>query len=194
MMKQNVPEDKVNWLDQARLSDNYWIKNIYQVKELDGGDLEVEGNYHRYLPAKNILIRVSSNATIEEFIRVTHSALLSGAKFRLSIDSGFTKSTGVELGALVNRLNEEGRDVRFESEEEFNPNIRPGTRLILIGARDEKTSQLQANPDLFVIAGKATKSGRATLLAFYREQSISITQHRFGAISAELVNIFKPLG
>ncbi|MSY63414.1 MAG: aldehyde dehydrogenase family protein, partial [Actinobacteria bacterium] len=91
MMKQNVPEDKVNWLDQARISDNYWIKNIYQVKDLDGGDLEVEGNYHRYLPAKNILIRVSSNATIEEFIRVIHSALLSGAKFKLSIDSGFTK-------------------------------------------------------------------------------------------------------
>ena len=66
-------------------------------------------------------------------------------------------------------------------------------RVIILGSTGSIGTQaievIQANPDLYVIDTPITKSGRATLLAFYREQSISITQHRFGAIQEELVNI-----
>ena len=67
--------------------------------------------------------------------------------------------------------------------------IKPGTKLIVIGAKESQINELQANPDLFVIDTPITKSGRAMQLMFVREQSISITQHRFGAIQEELVNI-----
>ena len=82
-----------------------------------------------------------------------------------------------------------GFRVSLSEEEDFKPSVVPGTKLILVGPREARISELQENPDLFVFGNEITRSGRVTLLCLMREQSISITQHRFGAIQSELVNI-----
>jgi RHH-type proline utilization regulon transcriptional repressor/proline dehydrogenase/delta 1-pyrroline-5-carboxylate dehydrogenase len=189
--KQLVAEDKQTWLQQACLSDEHWLRTLYEPEHLDGGDLEVEGNYQRYVRADNVLIRVSSNAAPEHLLRIVHAAEASKARYFLSIDPGFASVLGMKLDPWLKGI--VGNRYVVEAEQVFNPVIIPGTRLILVGAKEPNISNLQKNPDLFVIPGDVTKSGRMTLLAFLREQSISITQHRFGAISSELVNIFKPL-
>jgi len=191
-----VEPDKLDWLHQAIRSDSYWHQKLYQPKSLDSGSLEVEGNYHRYLPSdtKKIIIRVSQSATKVELARLVVAMYLHGAT--ISIDPGFQSAHGL-TDTDVHLL--AGRDYgRFavESEDEFiefMSVIKPGTKLIVVGSKEAGIAALQENPDLFVIDSPITKSGRATQLAFYREQSISITQHRFGAISSELVNIFKPV-
>jgi len=74
-------------------------------------------------------------------------------------------------------------------EDELSIEITPGTRLVLVGQKEDKVRELEANPDLFVYGLEISKTGRMLLLNMYREQSISITQHRFGALQSELLNI-----
>ena len=189
-----VEPDKLDWLHQAIRSDEYW-SDFYVPDQLDSGDLEVEGNYHRYLADDGrVVIRVSQSATKVELARLVVAMYLHGAT--ISIDPGFQSAHGL-TDTDVHLL--AGRDYgsfAVESEDEFiefMSVIKPGTKLIVVGSKEAGIAALQENPDLFVIDSPITKSGRATQLAFYREQSISITQHRFGAISSELVNIFKPV-
>jgi RHH-type proline utilization regulon transcriptional repressor/proline dehydrogenase/delta 1-pyrroline-5-carboxylate dehydrogenase len=191
-----VEPEKLGWLHQAIRSDSYWREKLYRPKTLDAGTLEVEGNYHRYLPSadKNIIIRVSRHATKAELVRVLVAVAQVG--FTLSIHPGFQMANQLTDDQLSELKGTDGGRCAIQTEDEFVAAIRkvqPGTKLFVIGAKEPQLDDLQANPDLFVIDTPITKSGRAMQLAFYREQSISITQHRFGAISSELLNIFKPL-
>jgi RHH-type proline utilization regulon transcriptional repressor/proline dehydrogenase/delta 1-pyrroline-5-carboxylate dehydrogenase len=187
-----VEPDKLDWLHQAIRSDEYW-SDFYVPIQLDSGDLVVEGNYHRYLADDGcVVIRVSQSATKAELARLVVAMFLHGAT--ISIDPGFQSAHGL-TDTDVHLL--AGRDYgRFavETEDEFiefMSVIKPGTKLIIVGSKEAGIAALQENPDLFVIDSPITKSGRATQLAFYREQSISITQHRFGAIQQEMTNILE---
>ena len=100
----------------------------------------------------------------------------------ISISPGFLERTVLtkeQLTVLTGGL-------KFVVEE--NLEIIP-TRLILVGSKEENIMQLESNPDLFVYDLEHSKSARVLSLVFYREQSISITQHRFGALQSELQNI-----
>jgi RHH-type proline utilization regulon transcriptional repressor/proline dehydrogenase/delta 1-pyrroline-5-carboxylate dehydrogenase len=186
-----VEPDKRDWINQAIRSDQYWRKSLYAPDHLDAGDLEVEGNYHRYLPDEHkIIIRVSQSATKADLVRLV---VASSRGSSLSIDPGFQSTHGLSDEDLKLLVGKGWTRFKVETEQMFINSmvqIKPGTKLILVGAKEPLIESLQANPDLFVIESPITKSGRATLLAFYREQSISITQHRFGALQSELINIF----
>lgn len=187
-----VEPDKLDWLHQAIRSDEYWGDQLgIGAEKMDGGDLEVEGNYHRYLADdRNITIRVSQNAAKAEFARIVVAMFLYGAT--ISVDPAFQSAHGLSDDQLSNLAGKDRRRFAVETEAQFfesMTDVKPGHKLILVGAKEPIIDQLQANPDLFVIDAPITKSGRATLLALYREQSISITQHRHGAIQSELVNI-----
>jgi len=192
MLAQVEPE-KLQWLHQSMRSDRFWREQLYRPKKLDAGSMEVEGNYHRYIPeAKKLIIRVSGNASKAELARVLLAALEVG--YTLSIHPGFLSAHGISDEQLDDLKGHEWSRFAVQSEEEFVEalgTIKPGSRLILVGAKEPGISELQANPDIFVVDTPITKSGRAMRLAFVREQSISITHHRFGAIQSELVNIFE---
>ncbi len=185
-----VEPDKRDWINQAIRSDQYWRKSLYAPDHLDAGDLEVEGNYHRYLPDEHkIIIRVSQSATKADLVRLV---VASSRGSSLSIDPGFQSTHGLSDEHLQLLVGKGWTRFKVETEQMFINSmvqIKPGTKLILVGAKEPLIESLQANPDLFVIESPITKSGRATLLAFYREQSISITQHRFGSLQSELINI-----
>lgn len=187
-----VEPEKLDWLNQAIRSDKHW-DDFYVPEKLDGGDLEVEGNYHRYIADdKNVVIRVSQNASKAELARLVVAMYLHGAT--ISVDPGFQSAHGLSDHQVHLLAGRDYGSFAVESEAEFfesMSSIKPGTKLILVGSKEPKIDALQGNPDLFVIDTPITKSGRATKLAFYREQSISITQHRFGAIQQEMVNILE---
>jgi hypothetical protein len=104
---------------------------------------------------------------------------------KLSISPAFIERTGLtdkELSVLTGGL-------KTVIETELTISIEPGTRVIALGSKEESLAKLEANPDLFVYNEEVSKSSRTLLLTIYREQSISITQHRFGALQSELLNI-----
>jgi RHH-type proline utilization regulon transcriptional repressor/proline dehydrogenase/delta 1-pyrroline-5-carboxylate dehydrogenase len=191
---EQVEPEKLAWLHQAIRSDAYWESNLFVSSEkMDAGDLEVEGNYHRYIADdKNITIRVSQNAAKAELARLVVAAFLHRAT--ISVDPAFQSSHGLSDQQLQHLVGRDFGRFAVETEQEFvdfMSTISAGHKLILVGSKEPAIDPLQANPDLFVIDAPITKSGRSTLLALYREQSISITHHRFGAIQSELVNIFE---
>jgi RHH-type proline utilization regulon transcriptional repressor/proline dehydrogenase/delta 1-pyrroline-5-carboxylate dehydrogenase len=191
---EQVEPEKLAWLHQAIRSDAYWESNLFVSSEkMDAGDLEVEGNYHRYIADdKNITIRVSQNAAKAELARLVVAMFLHGAT--ISVDPAFQSSHGLSDQQLQHLVGRDFGRFAVETEKEFvdfMSTISAGHKLILVGSKEPAIDSLQANPDLFVIDVPITKSGRSTLLALYREQSISITHHRFGAIQSELVNIFE---
>ena len=119
---------------------------------------------------------------------------IKGHGYYISVDPGFLTVNNFDEEQVRVLIRDMWGSFGIETEAEFDGTRRgqaipSGTRLILVGAKEPKIDELQANPDLYVIDTPVTKSGRATLLAFYHEQSVSITQHRFGAIQDELVNI-----
>ncbi|NBW73407.1 MAG: aldehyde dehydrogenase family protein, partial [Microbacteriaceae bacterium] len=178
--------ERRTWLRQALTSDQYWLKSFYQPEKLDPGSIEVEANYHRYIPdAKHTLVRASGNGDLAELLRIVFAAKLAGGIQLISVAPEFLSLNKIEpeeLQTLVGPL-------LVQTADEFEPTITSGTRLILIGAKEPKITELQASPELFVLEGLSSKSGRLALLAMFREQSISITQHRFGAIQSELRNL-----
>jgi len=190
-MLSEVEPEKLDWLHQAIRSDSYWRENLYRPAKLDAGDIEVEGNYHRYIPdAENVVIRVSQNASKAELARVVIATI--GVGNTISIHPGLKAANSLTDEGLRKLIGNSWGRSAVQTESEFIAalgTIKPGTKLIVIGAKESQINELQANPDLFVIDTPITKSGRAMQLMFVREQSISITQHRFGAIQEELVNI-----
>ena len=187
-IRELLSKEEFDWIGEAVISDSYWFRKLYgtdRYEDLNPGPMTCEANYHRYLPARNILVRVSRGAKIIDLARIIAGAVLTGTKLDISISKEFSIHER-ELELIAS-----GAKIIVESEKEFQPTIEAGTRLIVIGPREEVISELQKNPDLYVMNGELTKSGRITLLMLMREQSISITQHRFGAIQSEVVNIFK---
>ena len=176
------PDQRI-WLKQAIASDEYWLKNYYQPVKLDPGPIDVEANYHRYLvDTKHVLVRVSDNAELAELFRVSLAAARLGKLALVSIHSKFLSRNKISQNELATLIG----DFVIQKEAEFQPEITPGTRLILIGPRETKIAKLQENQDLYVLENFVSKSGRMMLLSLFREQSVAITQHRFGSIQAEL--------
>jgi RHH-type proline utilization regulon transcriptional repressor/proline dehydrogenase/delta 1-pyrroline-5-carboxylate dehydrogenase len=151
--------------------------------------MENEANYHRYLPLNNVVVRVSRTASRAEVARVVMAAKLTGTAIQLSFSKSFITSKNLARKELETLSG--GFKISTTDEESFNPQILPGTKLLLVGPREARISELQENPDLFVFGNDTTKSGRVTLLCLLREQAISVTQHRFGAIQSELVSILE---
>jgi RHH-type proline utilization regulon transcriptional repressor/proline dehydrogenase/delta 1-pyrroline-5-carboxylate dehydrogenase len=187
-----VDSDKERaWLQEAASSDSYWHKELYSRDSyglsLDKGVMENEANYHRYLPLNNVVVRVSRTASKAEVARVVMAAKLTDTEIQLSFAKSFITSRNLSREELETLSG--GFKISSSEEESFNPQILPGTKLLLVGPREARISELQENPDLFVFGNDITKSGRITLLYLMREQAIAITQHRFGAIQSELVSI-----
>jgi RHH-type proline utilization regulon transcriptional repressor/proline dehydrogenase/delta 1-pyrroline-5-carboxylate dehydrogenase len=187
-----VDSDKERaWLQEAASSDSYWHKELYSRDSyglsLDKGVMENEANYHRYLPLNNVVVRVSRTASKAEVARVVMAAKLTDTEIQLSFAKSFITSRNLSREELETLSG--GFKISSSEEESFNPQILPGTKLLLVGPREARISELQENPDLFVFGNDITKSGRITLLYLMREQAIAVTQHRFGAIQSELVSI-----
>jgi RHH-type proline utilization regulon transcriptional repressor/proline dehydrogenase/delta 1-pyrroline-5-carboxylate dehydrogenase len=174
------------WLEMATASDKYWLDNLFNA-DLEPGDLVYEANYHRYL-GNGCVVRVAAGASKAELARLVLAMMLSNHhEHWISVSPDFLKYQGLtkeQLKVLTGGL-------RSIVEEELDMKIKAGSRLILAGSKEDKVRELEANPDLFVYGPTSSKSGRVLLLNMYREQSISITQHRYGALQSELVNVFK---
>jgi RHH-type proline utilization regulon transcriptional repressor/proline dehydrogenase/delta 1-pyrroline-5-carboxylate dehydrogenase len=184
-----IAGNELEWLTAAAGNDKFWLDTLFAPANLDGGDLRAEGNYHRYLPATNLHVRVAEDATIAPIARLIIAAMATGTNPRFSVSPDFLRRSGLKNSDLKKLFS--GFQFVIEGEQQFSPVSRPSSRLLLVGSRESHIVQLMADPDLFVFSGEILASGRLTLLAFVREQSVSITQHRFGAMQSELVGILQ---
>lgn len=184
--------ESFEWLRRSALSDALaWDREFGQVRDVS--HLEVERNLFRYRPLP-VEIRATSDAALQDLMRIVIAGVRAGAGFTLSSPVGLPAAVRHALGDL-------DAAVFLESDEEWIARMRPrpesvlgeaavaarAGRVRLVGSRASVgalsaalAEAVDGDPDLAVYDGEVTSAGRIELLAFVHEQAIAITAHRFG--------------
>jgi RHH-type proline utilization regulon transcriptional repressor/proline dehydrogenase/delta 1-pyrroline-5-carboxylate dehydrogenase len=188
--------DSFEWLRRGALSDAIaWDREFGRVKDVSR--LEVERNLFRYRPVPSVALRATGDATWRSVLRVAIAGIRAGARATLSVPLGVPAGVRRALG-------DQGVEVYVETDEQWFERIgqpveledpllaqaqptAPPTRVRLIGARESVAAlrrrlseAIGGDPDLAIHDGDVTTAGRLELLPFLREQSITITAHRYG--------------
>ena len=167
------PED-VALLDRAVRSDaEAWARTFGRTTDVCG--LVAERNVVRYLPHP-VTVRLSVGEPLVHLLRVLAAGALAGAPMRVSTARALSGAISEAVSASAEQVIVEDDDTWLARSETFG-----GGRVRLIGgsAADLATA-VGGRPDLAVWSGPVTQAGRVELLPFLREQSVSITAHRFG--------------
>ncbi|MFE7845827.1 proline dehydrogenase family protein [Microbacterium sp. NPDC057407] len=184
------------WLRRGALSDAIaWDREFGQVKDVSA--LGVERNLFRYRPVESVALRATGDAAWQAVLRVVIAGVRAGTSLTLSAPVG--------LPAGVRRaLGDQGVTVFVESDDQWLQRMAAPTPDIVAAAADEASAPrpsrvrligprgsvgalhralaeaVAGDPDLAVYDNEVTTAGRLELLPFLREQSITITAHRFG--------------
>ena len=156
----------------------------------DPSALGVERNVFRYRPAE-VVVRLSEGADIASLARV----LVAGvrAKSRMLVSTSVPLPSGmlplVDDGTPLGRSPLGLLGVQVEDDAAFRARVARGmpARIRLIGGDPVDLAHATGgSPEVAVWAGEVTGAGRIELLPFLREQSVSITAHRYGIPDREI--------
>ena len=152
-----------DWLEAARLSDKRWLAERFGMgaSKADAGTLRSEANIKRYLPAE-VLVRVGAQVTESDKHLQRLKAFIESAN----------KLGGLQLNVKFSKGND--RNSRLLR------NSPAGLRVILVGDAAADVEHLRSNPDVTIFDNPIVVDGLITGLLLLREQSISITTHRYG--------------
>ena len=175
---------------RAALNDEQAWEDEFGVAR-DASALGVERNLLRYLPAP-VTIRLSEGASMADLLRLVAAAARTGSL--LWVSSALPLPSG-----LVELFNDPGipviaRSVTVESDDRWHERVRADglatTRIRLIGGdAAELASVVEGDPDIAIYSGPVTTAGRVEMLAFLREQAVSITAHRFGNPDRDMIEL-----
>ncbi|GGH47057.1 1-pyrroline-5-carboxylate dehydrogenase [Microbacterium album] len=163
------------WLADALRTDvAAWADEFGLARDVQA--LQLEQNVLRYAPVP-VTIRFEGERTAE-LIRVAAAGLRAG--------SALTVSTSAALPAEAHRyLAEAGVTPVVEDAAAWSARAAAlaevGGRIRLVGGDARAVAAATGGaPNVAVYAGPVVSAGRVELLAFLREQAVSITAHRFG--------------
>jgi RHH-type transcriptional regulator, proline utilization regulon repressor / proline dehydrogenase / delta 1-pyrroline-5-carboxylate dehydrogenase len=157
----------------------------------DAAGLAVERNLFRYRPVP-VSIRLGPDGTLPELLRVLAAASVSRTRYDVSSSVPLPAGIAAWLEAHSVPVTVEDDDAwlgrlafRPETIEVGGPAMHPKPihRIRLIGGNGLAAARaLRGDPEVAIYDGPVTASGRVELLPFFREQSISITNHRYGTV------------
>jgi RHH-type proline utilization regulon transcriptional repressor/proline dehydrogenase/delta 1-pyrroline-5-carboxylate dehydrogenase len=143
----------------------------------DPAALGVERNVLRYRPAE-VSVRLAESGASDDLIRVIAAGVRARALLRVS--------SAVPLPGGLLRLVADGTvriaDAVLESDREWEARVareRP-SRVRLVGAAGASPRSAVWSAAGSVWSGPVTSAGRIELLPFLREQTVTVTAHRFG--------------
>jgi RHH-type proline utilization regulon transcriptional repressor/proline dehydrogenase/delta 1-pyrroline-5-carboxylate dehydrogenase len=172
---------------RSALSDAIAWANEFGVVR-DAAALGVERNLFRYRAAR-VSIRLAEGVGIAALLRVVAAATLVRGRFDVSSPMQLPRPLREVLHHLgVTEVVEPDAawlDRVATSGAAVDPEGPPSERIRLIGGDPAALARaLGDRIDVAVFSGPVTASGRVELLPFLKEQSISITNHRFGSPTA----------
>ncbi|MDQ1531618.1 MAG: RHH-type transcriptional regulator, proline utilization regulon repressor / proline dehydrogenase, partial [Microbacteriaceae bacterium] len=158
--------ERAEFLRAAALSDEEaWRREFGAARELAG--LLAERNLLRYRPAQ-VTVRIEADAAMADALRVIAAGLRAGGMESVSVAQALPDV----VWELLDRLG-------VPTDVDASPALTGRVRLVG-GDAGRLLERAGGDPDLAVWAGPPTTAGRLELLPFLREQSVSITAHRFG--------------
>jgi len=161
--------------------ENY--ENEFSVAK-DYCEVRGEDNHFRYLPLKNVLIRVSSDDTLFEAVSRVLAAKISNVSFKVSISENTAVKSFLEknkniLFSLEDSLVEEKDDEFVKHIASFDRVIYSNISKVPSHVFDKASESLT-----FIVRQAPMMEGRLELLNYFIEQSISHSYHRYGNIGA----------
>jgi RHH-type transcriptional regulator, proline utilization regulon repressor / proline dehydrogenase / delta 1-pyrroline-5-carboxylate dehydrogenase len=150
----------------------------------DPSALGLERNVFRYRPAE-VVVRLSDGAAPADLARV----LIAGVRVRarMLVSSSVPLPSGllpyIDDGTPLGRSLLGILGVQVEDDEAFRARVARGmpARIRLIGGDPVALAHATGgSPDVAVWSGAVTGAGRVELLPFLREQSVTVTAHRYG--------------
>ncbi len=153
-------------------------------QEKDYCNVRGEDNHFRYIPLKNVLIRVSSDDTIFETVSRILAARVSGVHFKVSINNNG------EVKSFLEQSKEglfTARDSMIDQDDSsFAKDLASYDRVIYSDIKKVPVSVFKeaAKTVTFIVRQKPMMEGRLELLNYFIEQSVSHSYHRYGNIGA----------
>jgi RHH-type proline utilization regulon transcriptional repressor/proline dehydrogenase/delta 1-pyrroline-5-carboxylate dehydrogenase len=176
---ETLDRDQLASLRRAVASDGAAWADEYGVAR-DVSALSAERNVLRYRPIP-VAVRLAAGTDVGALVRVCAAGARACAPFEVSTAAAVPTP-------LLTALERLGVTVRTEGAVEWAARIAGSgvARVRIIGSNAEVGALSAAtggDPDIAVYDGPVTESGRIELLPFLHEQAVSITSHRFGAVS-----------
>ena len=144
----------------------------------DPSQLGVEKNCFRYLPAKNVIIRLGEGGNLGELLATAAGALSVGCRPQISSAAALSRQMAEYLGDLSVTVES---DAAFEQYMSAHRTSAEGLRVrLLAGNATSLARAVEGSVDVAIYSEPLTASGRVELLPFVLEQAVSATNHRFG--------------
>jgi len=152
-------------------------------KEKDYCNVRGEDNLFRYLPLKNVVIRVSCDDTMFEVVSRMLAARVSKVNFTVSV------CDNPSIYAFLQEADElftSNDHLEKEDEQSFIQSLADYDRVIFsdISKVSKEVFQKAASSLTFIVRQQPMMEGRIELLNYFIEQSISHSYHRYGNIGA----------
>ena len=144
-------------------------------KPRDVNRLYGEQNLFRYLPLKNMILRLFPKDTDEEATMIAHAARICRTPLTISFDPTDDRSS--KLAGL-------GCTLRKESLEDFLKEL-PEYERVRTCSPDipDVMYERAAETNKYIATAPPVKQGRIELIHYIKEQSIAFEYHRYGSIS-----------
>ncbi len=187
--KNALTEAGLAWLKAAAASDaQAWEAEFGTPTDPTG--LGSEANIFRYLPT-SVVLRVGADAEPHHALRTLLAGHRAGASAVVSVDKDASKEVrrAVKLAAKAFGIDVE----KNETEDEFAAALAEGRYDQGLGARVRAVGSLSRSvweavshrPEIALLDDPITASGRVEIRHWVKEQSVSMTLHRFGNSSSQ---------
>ena len=162
----------------------YWWKRLKQNR--DPNKIIGQDNFFRYVPRKNMTLRITANSDPLDLLRICAAALTVSAGFEVSTPPQ-KPNNWLDLVPLLR--------VVEESEDEFLERVRSGkiSRIRIASPSSPALKEAAATSAVHVIDLPVLANGRLELLNYLREVSISINYHRYGNLGLREGELRKPI-
>lgn len=170
----------VNIVDKEGTATDY-VKSYAEAYEKefahprDWNKCHGEQNLFRYLPLKNMVLRLFKDDTNEQAAMIALAAKTCGTPLTISFDPSDDRSAA--LASTGCTLRKESLEAFINSMGEYE-RIRTCSANIPLAVYEKA-----ASIDKYIATAAPVRDGRVELIHYFKEQSIAFEYHRFGSIS-----------
>ncbi len=164
---------------------SYWWKRLKQDR--DPSKIVGQDNFFRYVPRKNMVLRLTSHSEPLDVLRVCAAALTCGAKMEVSTPPSYSRLNWLNLSP--------GLPLIEESDEQFYHRVKSGSieRVRVLEHPSKELLAAAAESATHIIDAPVLANGRLELLHYLREVSLSIDYHRYGNLGLREGELRKPI-
>ena len=146
--------------------------------ELDINNIMGEKNTFRYLPLKNMALRVQVSDNLCDIAMILAAANIAKTPITVSINSDDPKFY------ILKKMSDKKLTIKVQTESEFLNEMNDYERIRTCSNSISKEFYLRAAKlGKYVAMAKPTIEGRLEMLHYLKEQSISFEYHRYGSIA-----------